>query len=989
MKNYFSLIALLLSLNISSQEYKRMIATGTYTVQEIKTEAERYFDITGRERGKGYKPYKRWEYQALRSVDENGTLKSSDFYFNELENYNQSLNQNSENTQRSTVGNWEQLGPTYWNRTSGWNPGVGRITSIAIEQTNTNHIIIGANTGGVWKTTDGGTTWTVLTDNLSNINVASLAIDPTDNTIYFWGSTGGTIFKSTDSGTTWNTIGSTGSGNVNKILIDPTNSTKMYCSVQYNGIFKSTDSGVNWTKINSSSTTGHDIEFKPGDTNTIYATGNKFYKSTDGGTTFTSTADGIDGWSQEQVSGTTNWATSSSNQNNTVTPKTGSSMAFFYIGNFSHPVTKLISPSLNLSGASAPTISFSYSQVDWAGDIDELKVFYKTSSSGTWIELANYTNEAASWVDITLNLPNPSSTYYIAFEGTANYGRGITLDDVLISDATLGTVFQDGFESASNVFNNDAKMIGVSANNPSTVYILEASGSVFGSFYKSTNNGDTFTKLNHTGKNYFGYSSTASDNSGQAPRDMDITVNPNDADEVHIAGVLSWMSTDGGINFNLTSQWTHTNAAAVNVGYCHADIDILEYVDGKLYVGSDGGIFIAENPLTIDTDYYTDLTSGLGIRQFYKIGVNQSDPEIITGGSQDNGTSVYDNTGTWKNWLGADGMESFIDKDNNNILYGTSQFGTLYKSINLGSSYFGIPKPDGKSGSWVTPFEQDPIIQDVIYTGYDQVYKSINGGSSWIAISQVFGSNLNELKITPSNNNIIYTSLGSNLYKTIDGGATDWIQLTGFTGNINSIAIHPTDSNKIAIATTGAQKVYVSTDGGVNWTSYLFDLPNFNASALVWQNNADNGLYLGMNYGVYYIDDTTSNSWQPYSNNLPNVIINELEINVATNKIYAGTYGRGLWKSDLFESSLSVDEFGLNSISMYPNPATKELNLTWNKSDIVSVKIYNSIGKLIYYSKNNNLLNSLKIDISNLSTGLYFVKMNNNNAIITKKLLVK
>ena len=112
-------------------------------------------------------------------------------------------------------------------------------------------------------------------------------------------------------------------------------------------------------------------------------------------------------------------------------------------------------------------------------------------------------------------------------------------------------------------------------NDPNVVYVLEESSGKFGGFYKSTDGGDNFTKLDHTDKNYFGYSSTASDDRGQAPRDMDVIVNPNDADDVHIAGILSWRSTDGGANFNITSQWVPQNAASENIGYCHADIDIM------------------------------------------------------------------------------------------------------------------------------------------------------------------------------------------------------------------------------------------------------------------------------------------------------------------------------------------------------------------------------------------------------------------------------
>lgn len=993
MKNYYLLLIFLITVNASwSQEYRQMIAKGTYTVQEIQEVAEAYFAEVGTGRGKGHKPYKRWEYQALQDMDENGMLPTPEFYFNELANYNSYLNQNF-GAARTAVGSWQPLGPDYWNQTSGWNPGVGRITSIAIEPANPNHIIVGANTGGIWRSIDGGANWTVLTDNLSTLNVGALTMDPGNSSTYFWGSTGGTIFRSTDSGITWNFHSDTGSGTVNKILIDPTNTNKMYCSVEGGGIFKSTDAGFNWTLIHGNATNGYDIEFKPGDTNVIYASGNEFFRSTDGGVTF-GAPETLTDWTQEYVAGSNNWTTTGSNQNNTVTPRTGNGMAFCYVGNFTSPITNLVTPGLNLTGASNPVLNFSYTNVNWEGDIDALRVLYKTSLEGSWIELANYTTESATWNDITINLPNVSSEYYIAFEGTANYGRGLTLDDVSIEDPTLGTSFEDGFESLSNTFSGGPKMIGVSPNDPNVVYVIEASGGVFGGFHKSTDSGNTFTQLDHSGKNYFGYSSFADDNLGQAPRDMDIAVNPLDVDDVHIAGILSWRSTDGGANFSITSQWVPQNAANENIGYCHADIDIMEYVgnptDGyKLYAGTDGGIFVADDPRNVTSSYYRDLTPGLGIRQFYKIGISQTNPVVVTGGSQDNGTSALGADGIWRDWLGADGMESFVDKNNNNNLYGTSQFGTLYKSFNGGNTAFGLNSPLGKSGNWVTPFEQDPIQQNVIYTGYDEVYKSTNGGNSWVSISQNFGANLNHLKIAPSNSLQMYAAIGGSLYKTEpDGIIGNWDQLSGFNGSINSIAIHPTDPNKIAIATTGSDKVYVSTNGGASWSSYLFNLPNFSARALVWANNSDDGLYLGMNYGVFYIDNTFT-EWQPFSNNLPNVIISELEINTVENKIYAGTYGRGLWRSDLFNDTLSTEDFELNNIAMFPNPATNQVRLSWNKAEQVTVKIYNSLGKIMYYTKGQTLLEPLKINTAQYNSGLYFVSVNTVNAVITKKLMIQ
>ena len=130
--------------------------------------------------------------------------------------------------------NWEQLGPSSWNQTTGWNPGIGRITSIAIDPSDENHIIVGSPGGGVWKTTDGTTTWSALTDNLSNIRVYALTIDPTNSNVYYWGSSSGVIFKSSDAGATWNELADTGNGDVNKNFNQPIKSKSV---VLFNRIF--------------------------------------------------------------------------------------------------------------------------------------------------------------------------------------------------------------------------------------------------------------------------------------------------------------------------------------------------------------------------------------------------------------------------------------------------------------------------------------------------------------------------------------------------------------------------------------------------------------------------------------------------------------------------------------------------------------------------------------------------------------------------------
>ena len=101
-------------LQLSAQDFKKLMAEGTHTVEYIVEVAEQHFDSVGRERGTGYKPFRRWQYFAERAMDETGKLKSPEFYYNELQDYSARIN-NEGLAAKTVVGTWDEMGPTYWN----------------------------------------------------------------------------------------------------------------------------------------------------------------------------------------------------------------------------------------------------------------------------------------------------------------------------------------------------------------------------------------------------------------------------------------------------------------------------------------------------------------------------------------------------------------------------------------------------------------------------------------------------------------------------------------------------------------------------------------------------------------------------------------------------------------------------------------------------------------------------------------------------------
>lgn len=526
-------------------------------------------------------------------------------------------------------------------------------------------------------------------------------------------------------------------------------------------------------------------------------------------------------------------------------------------------------------------------------DPTNTNIVFVTSSSG----IHRSTNGGTSWTlvhntaskeDIEFK-PGDVNIMYASGTGTASISSVYKSSDAGLTwvPVTVG----DG------ITNFGRTLLGVSANNPNVVYAVQASGSIFGRMYRSDNSGTSFITSvignSSSSTNYFGY--TGNGTTGQATYDMAITVNPLNASEVHIAGIICWKSIDAGATFTQMTVWSYPNAT----GYNHADVHGLEWVGKTIYSCSDGGVYKS----TDYADNWINLSTGLGIRQFYRFANAKTNADIISGGAQDNGTVARNAAGNWKDWLGADGMDCIIDPNNANNFIGTSQYGTIYKTTNGGSSYSGLSAPT--SANWITPLAWHPTNSNIVYGGWNAIYKSINAGTTWANISSSISTgNLDNLCIAPSDDNYIYASRANILFLTKNGG-TDWVQYT-LASTISSIEVKYNDPQKVWITTTaGSNNVLVSTDAGATFTAISTGLPSTSARSIVVDDTPDEGTYVGMNIGVYY-RNTTNTAWVVLGTGLPQVAVNEIEISKIAGKLRVATYGRGVWEIPLITGPLPI-----------------------------------------------------------------------------------
>lgn len=488
---------------------------------------------------------------------------------------------------------------------------------------------------------------------------------------------------------------------------------------------------------------------------------------------------------------------------------------------------------------------------------------------------------------------------------------------------------QSWSDASSGLPGNGSRLaLGVSPANPDYVYALvAASDNGLRGVYRSTDSGNTWTTCTTT-PNLLGWAMDGSDQGGQGWYDLTIAVSQQNAEKLFVGGVNNWRSTDGGASWTISTFWYNNGIAEV-----HADQHDLYFVPGTdvLYVGNDGGVYKS----TDGGATWPWLGRGLEITQFYRFGNSATNPTILIAGAQDNGTKRL-NGSAWYDALGGDGMEGLVDYSNENILYGELYYGDIYRSMNGGASFQQITNSLPETGGWVTPYVQHPTDPQTLYVGLVNVWMSGDRGNSWNAISSFATSaKLTILAVAASDPNVIYVGTGSSLNRTTNGGVS-WqgIPNPPGAGSLTYLTIHPSNPNQIWATSSGysaGNKVFLSTNGGSTWTNISGSLSNVPANCIVYENNSPQRLYVGTDIGVYYRDLTTSD-WQDYNTGLPNVIVNELEIQYATGKLRGATYGRGVWQSDLVRLQGVVVVGDPPSVSF----GSREVNIT---SDTLSIAV--------------------------------------------------
>ncbi|GIV57050.1 MAG: hypothetical protein KatS3mg040_1818 [Candidatus Kapaibacterium sp.] len=640
-----------------------------------------------------------------------------------------------------------------------------------------------------------------------------------------------------------------GAGRINCIAFHPTNSNIVFVGAPSGGLWKSTDGGSSWSSSTDTlATLGVSaITIDPSNPQVIYiGTGDRDARDTYGVGILKST-DGGATWNATGL----NWTT---------------------------PQNRVVCDIVIFPGSTSTLLAATSNGI-WRS----------TDGGQTWSQrTTSYTME------LRLHPTNPA----IVFASTYSQSGGAAILRSLDGGVSWSSVW------SSTSVNRIALALAPTA--PRRVYALcsSSSNSGFYGLYMSLDTGSTWSQQSAT-PNILGSNTSGTSTGGQGWYDLCLAVHPQDSLMLFAGGINVWRSDNAGQGWTIVSYWSSSQT----IPYVHADQHTMLFRPGttELWVGNDGGVFRTTNA----GSSWQDLSSGLAILQVYRMSHHRgSSTPVILAGTQDNGTNRRTSSGSWAQVYGGDGMENAIDWVTPSTMYCSIYYGSFYRSTNSGSSWSAIaPSNESGNGAWVTPFVMHPSNPQLLYVAYRTVYRSTNRGSNWTSLGAPLATNARAryLAVAPSNTDVIVVGTSSTMFRTTDGG-TNWTSIAGgLPASVSNVAIDP--SNPAVLWATcsnwaSGQKVFRSTDGGSTWTNLSSGLPNVPVNCIALDPRNGNA-YVGTDIGVY-LRTPAAAQWTMWDDGLPNVIVRDLELDTATNRIYAATYGRGIWQGTLLNQTLTA-----------------------------------------------------------------------------------
>ncbi len=847
-----------------------------------------------------------------------------------------------------------ELGPT--------NMG-GRIMDFAVYERDPRIFYVATASGGLYKTTNGGTSFTPLFQQEGSISLGAVAIAPSNPDVVYVGTGeqssrnsvawGDGVYRSTDGGKTFVKLGLTETRHIGRIVVDPRNPDVAYVAAlgrlwgrsEERGVYKTTDGGKTWAHVLAldEKSGAVDLDMDPKDPNVLYASmwdrlrkpyvfasggpTSGLYKTSDGGRTWKRLGKGLPGGDLGRI---------------------GVSIY--------RKDPRVLVATVEYAVPGAPkTISSD-------DDLERSERERDAGRDSSGHEGAGGETGGLSALRLLTSRFQGTSTTPPQTGGQTggqktlppqNTGKPKTSDEPKRVDPAATT----GQKSSPAAPKAPAK--------PKDPRMVVPSGSQFngGGLFLSRDGGESWTLLRQLDPRPFYFSTPL--------------IDPNDARRIYMGGLNILMTTDGGKTWKTVGDVTHADHHAI-------------WVDPRdsntVMTGCDGGVNISR-----DRALTWDVIQSMPIGQFYSVDYDTQRPYWVYGGLQDNGTwgiptqSPNGGVGFWdaQSLYGGDGFYTRTDKANPAIVYAESQGGNvgrinrttgerkslrpaMNKAAGLAKTAKG--KTEELRCNWNTPIELGRHAEGTVYVGAHRLLRSTDRGETFAAISPDLTGNSPRKEATEliaarisvngeatgaENHCTIVTIAESPVTKgviatgsddgrvnvTKDDGKT-WTDVTrnlpGLPDGIwcTRVILSKWKSGRM-YATFDNHRyddfkpyLYRSEDLGATWTRMDGGLPDYDCLYVIREDERNpRALYLGSEMSLRVSNDEGA-TWTRLRSGFPTVAVHDLQVNDRDSDLVIGTHGRAIWTLDIGPiSNLSAGDDG-KADALFPPKAIVRMPFT-------------------------------------------------------------
>jgi hypothetical protein len=829
---------------------------------------------------------------------------------------------------------WQEHGPT--------NVG-GRTRSLVVDPTNTQRMWAGSVGGGVWRSTDGGRSWTALWERQATLPVGSLALDPSNPNVIYAGTGEGQfngdalggdgIFKSADGGNTWTQLPATdGWDTVNCIAVCPSNPQVILASKRYGGIMRSADGGATWANARWGQGS-FDVRWHPTNPNLAVAhlmdyTSDWCHRAiytTDGGVTWTN-AGGL-----AEVLGF------------------GNRLAVCY-------------------APSSPNIVYAVCAADGG------RIWKSTDGGQNYAVVTTSGGCGCNWYACPLwvHPTNPNFVMTGGYHVYASTNGGVTLSQV-----SNGYILTDQVHPDIHGILSDP---GFNGTTNRRVYVVCDGGCFVTDNVETASGSAGWVQLNRSYRTSQFYGAAGVELPLRPATPVTGALSGLDARYYALASptvlpdfaaltpystttvpALAFPSTSG----NFATSGRADNVGAVFAGWLEVPYDGLWTLSTE---SDDGSALLVDGTPLVSNDGLHGMLEKKGLTalkagkhaievRFFEAGggaglilriegpgvARQAVPAsmlsrggtagtpapttdtlgFVFGGTQDNGTlRVIRGQQDAILPYGGDGGFCAVDSQDPRYCYGEYVNLKIHRSSDWGASagniYQNLPDANTPAANFIAPFILDPNQTGRMWAGGASLWRSDDVRAASVAWTQARGpgsSNVSAIAVAPGNSNVVWMAQNDGqVWKTSDAlsAAPTWTPVDN-NGSANPIPnryvtriVLQNSTGSVAFVTLGGfsgDNVLRTVNGGLSFGDVTGGngpnaLPSIPVRGIALHPDLTTRWFVGTEWGVYQTRDAGLN-WFPMLAGPPAVSVDEVAIVPGSRRLLAATHGRGMWSADL------------------------------------------------------------------------------------------